>query len=355
MCRSSFKNKKFLIAFVAIVLINYPYLSHATEGEHAVEFLSTGVGARALGMGSAFVSVADDATAAYWNPAGLASIPASAFSAMYSDVFESSDGGFLTSGLVKYSFANYIHRLNLGVVGISWIRVGIDDIPRTTFIDTNGNGILGDFRDKNDNDVKDPGETYIDRPTIAEYFNNTDDALLLSYAKKLNGKILVGGNFKLIRQTIYQNQATGWGMDLGLLTEPVDKLRIGFLVQDTVGTRVKWDTPTRASFIRKPSLILGASYILTLPVVNTTFSIDIDNKQGNLEPDDENEHSVNLHYGLETCIFNILALRVGYEKDKLAAGAGFRLQISQLRVSADYAFTSHELGDSQRISISGKF
>ncbi len=32
----------------------------------------TGTGARALGMGGAFIAIADDATAASWNPAGLA-------------------------------------------------------------------------------------------------------------------------------------------------------------------------------------------------------------------------------------------------------------------------------------------
>ena len=32
------------------------------------------VGVRALGMGGAFVAVADDATANYWNPAGLADV-----------------------------------------------------------------------------------------------------------------------------------------------------------------------------------------------------------------------------------------------------------------------------------------
>ena len=30
------------------------------------------LGTRAMGMGGVFVAVADDATAAYWNPAGLA-------------------------------------------------------------------------------------------------------------------------------------------------------------------------------------------------------------------------------------------------------------------------------------------
>jgi len=346
------------LVFIAslIILINCSFFLNASEdGEHAVEFLSAGVGARALGMGSAFVSVADDATAAYWNPAGLTKVSANAFSAMYSDLFQTNSGGFLNSGLVKYSFANYIHRLNFGVVGVSWIRLGVDDIPRTSFVDTNGNGFLGDFQDKNGNGVKDPGEIYIDRPVIAEYFNNTDDAILVSYANNIIPKVSLGGNFKLIRQSIYLNRANGWGIDLGLMIEPVKNARIGFLMQDAVGTRVKWNTPTRSTFTRHPSFKVGSSYTLDLPVICTTFSIDADNLQGDLEKNSGDGSSINLHYGLEFRIFSILALRVGYEKEKITAGAGFGLKISQIRVSADYAFTSHELGDSQRISISGEF
>ncbi|HID92967.1 MAG TPA: hypothetical protein EYP60_02615 [bacterium (Candidatus Stahlbacteria)] len=38
---------------------------------YAGEFLHMGVGARPIGMGGAFTSVADDPSAGYWNPAGL--------------------------------------------------------------------------------------------------------------------------------------------------------------------------------------------------------------------------------------------------------------------------------------------
>ncbi len=40
----------------------------------AVPFLKIGQGARAAGMGEAFTAVADDATAVFWNPAGLAQL-----------------------------------------------------------------------------------------------------------------------------------------------------------------------------------------------------------------------------------------------------------------------------------------
>jgi long-subunit fatty acid transport protein len=54
----------------------------------AVEFSSTlnpvGSGARAVGMGGAFIGVADDATAASWNPAGLVQLEKPEVSAVYS-------------------------------------------------------------------------------------------------------------------------------------------------------------------------------------------------------------------------------------------------------------------------------
>src|SRR4029077_18132794 len=50
---------------------------------YAGEFLRIGVGARALGMGSAFVGLADDGTAAYWNPAGLATLSEHQLTAMH--------------------------------------------------------------------------------------------------------------------------------------------------------------------------------------------------------------------------------------------------------------------------------
>ena len=44
---------------------------------------TVGSGARALGMGSAFIAIADDATAASWNPGGLTQLEAPEFSIVY--------------------------------------------------------------------------------------------------------------------------------------------------------------------------------------------------------------------------------------------------------------------------------
>src|SRR4029077_20118932 len=47
--------------------------AEATGGQ-PLEFMSYGAGARSLAMGAAFVGVSDDASATYWNPAGLSQI-----------------------------------------------------------------------------------------------------------------------------------------------------------------------------------------------------------------------------------------------------------------------------------------
>jgi hypothetical protein len=338
---------------------------YAEEGEYAAEFLSAGVGARAIGMGGAFVSVANDATAAYWNPAGLAKIGRNAFSAMYSDVFESADGGFLSSGLVKYNFANYIHNWRtVGTFGVSWIRLGIDDIPRTTFTDVNYNNKLGDFYDTNGNGVKDPGELYIDRPKVAEFFSNSDDAILISYARPFSEWLAVGSNFKILHQSLFRNRAFGWGFDVGAIFKVVDGFQIGVIIQDATGTRISWNTDSRPTFVRSPNLKFGASYLLPISVIKSTaiFSADIDTDGGDIDSQNNSQFRYRIHYGVEYWLFNIIALRAGMEKKgheslgELSVGAGFRIPIGNAAIYADYAFASHEdLGGSQRISLSGQF
>ena len=352
--------KKDLVVFLFAFSLGCLVLSttaFAEEGSHAAEFLSHGVGARALGMGSMFVSIADDATAAYWNPAGLAQVKKHAFSAMYSDSFGTGEGGFLNKGLVEYNFVNYIHHIeDIGSVGISWIRLGVDDIPHTTFVDINGNGILGDFQDKDGDGIKEEGELYIDRPIVAEFFSNTDNAVLISYARQINPKLAIGGNLKLLRQSLFTNRGNGFGIDLGLMLKPYRGLRIGAMLEDATGTQIHWNTETSPTFTRDVQLRLGTSYHIDFPVIgHATFGVDLETDRKDLEPGDDAGSTTLFRYGAEYWMFNVVALRIGAEGDELAAGAGLRLRLGEATLFADYAFNAHDLGDSQRISISGLF
>src|SRR5665213_2107759 len=103
----------------------------------AVEFtnsvLDLGVGATALGMGGAYVSLVDDSTASYWNPAGLVDIQhfeitaaeqghqSSALSLGANDV--GSDYFFMSGGMTLPKFGSF---------GVSVMRFGVSGIPQTT-------------------------------------------------------------------------------------------------------------------------------------------------------------------------------------------------------------------------------
>jgi len=349
----------FLICFFAGGLVT----QSAEQGDYVADFLNHGVGARALGMGSVFVSIADDATATYWNPAGLTQVGNHAFSMMYSDTFGSGQGVFLRKGLVQYSFVNYVQKVtDIGTLGLSWIRLGIDQIPRTTFLDINSNGKLGDFQDKNGNGIKEEGEIYIDRPVVAEYFSNADNALLLSLARQINPVLSIGGNLKIVRQTVFQSSGNGLGIDLGLIYQPIKNLQFGALLLDATGTQIKWrNTESSPTFTRRSTIRFGTSYNVSLARFGQLrFGLDL--QSGLQDPVDQTEKTFKkksnqwtIRYGSELWLFDILAVRWGQNGRNFSAGAGFRLKIKQTVWLTDYAFTPHELGPSQRISIAGNF
>ena len=351
-------SEKRRIVFLFAVVFGFAImsgLSVAEEGSHAAEFLSHGVGARALGMGSSFVSIADDATATYWNPAGLVQIPRRAFAAMYSDSFGTGQGGFLSKGLVEYNFVSYVQQIEgIGNMGVSWIRLGVDDIPRTTFVDVNGNGHLGDFLDKDGDGIKDPGELYIDRPKVAGYFSNVDNALLISYARQVHPNLSLGGNLKLLRQSLFENSGNGFGLDLGLMLKPLDGLHIGAMLADATGTQIRWNTADEPVFTRDRRFRFGVSYRISFPVIGkATIGVDLETDRKDLKADGDVERI--FRFGGEYWLFDVVALRIGTEGTAFAAGAGIRLRFGETALFADYAFNAQGLGNSQRISISGLF
>ncbi|MCA9732809.1 MAG: type IX secretion system outer membrane channel protein PorV [Deferribacteres bacterium] len=76
--------KKTIAYFLVLVSVIFTQNSFA-QSEATVQFLLITPGARATGMGESFVSIADDATATYWNPAGLAFQKQRQISAMHSN------------------------------------------------------------------------------------------------------------------------------------------------------------------------------------------------------------------------------------------------------------------------------
>ena len=75
------------------------------------------VGARPVGMAEAFTSIADDANALRWNPAGLAYLPINQFTFSYTKLFWGIEGDNLYQGFVGYAHPTR----RLGTFGISLV------------------------------------------------------------------------------------------------------------------------------------------------------------------------------------------------------------------------------------------
>jgi hypothetical protein len=180
--------------------------------KYSNEFLSIGVGARALGMGGAQVSAARDVTAAYWNPAALMGIKHKYdFSLMHAEYF---------AGIAQYDYLAFSTPIKSdSQVAVSLIRFGVDDIPDTRFL-YDANGAL------NYNNI--------------QFFNAADYALLLSYARDLSDHFKVGMNAKVIHRNVGKfAQAWGFGLDLGGIYIK-NRLTVGLMVRDITTTFNAW-------------------------------------------------------------------------------------------------------------------
>jgi len=238
---------KFLIA---IILLASTTLQAQLVRKYSNEFLSIGVGARALGMGNANITTVEGANSGYWNPAGLIKQTNDLeVSLMHAEYF---------AGIAKYDYMGASKRIDSNSVGgISLLRFGVDNIPNTL-----------DLQDANGN---------IDYNRITT-FNAVDFAMLLSYARKipkLKG-VDVGGNFKIIRRKIGAfGGAWGFGLDAGAMYT-YKKWKFAAMGRDITGTFNAWsynlsdkeiatfiqtdnDVPSSSLEITAPKLILGGA------------------------------------------------------------------------------------------------
>lgn len=306
--------------------------------------MSIGVGPRALGMGGAFVAVANDVTAGYWNPAGLAFLPGRAVMVMHSEQL---------AGLA-YDYVAYAHPFAPGRrqtgVGLSVIRLGVDDIPLTTLPDPT-------------QPIDAPlGNGQRNRPVVKRYVSDAEYAVMLSFARSATPRLAFGGNVKVIRKSVGVAGALGAGLDAGLLARPHRDVAVGLQVMNLTTTVLAWDTG-RKEYLT-PLLKTGIAYHREFsPVYGRILAAaDVDIRfEGRRASRSIGQASLSAHLGLEYVVQNTVALRVGSEATGLTVGAGVRVPaVAVFRHSIvpgiDYAFVSHStLGALHRIAAFVEF
>jgi len=321
----------YILVAVALVAVAPGLREDAgAANKYAGEFLTHGVGARALGMGSAFVAVADDVTAGYWNPAGLADIP---LGARYAQLMHSETFG----DVVNYDTGAFV--MNPcgweGAVGVTIVRLAVDDIPFTDF-------------DSNEEQI------FYDAARI-DWESDAETAMLLTYARNMSDRLRVGGNLKLIWKNVGEYNCYGVGFDVGGKYDLWDHVTLGLAIQDVTTTFLAWDTKEREQIM--PTAKIGAAYSRPMASMDgvLTLAADADVRfENRLLADEYHAGAVtaDTHYGVEFVYRDMVGVRAGLAMGQLTAGAG----ISLAGFTVDYAFGRHEyLDSSHRVSASYAF
>ncbi|MCK4857218.1 MAG: PorV/PorQ family protein [candidate division Zixibacteria bacterium] len=293
---------KKLLIFTCLALLVGVSGQALGDSNHSFSGFRMGVGARALGMGGAYVAIADDACAGYWNPAGLTAIENFNLSTMVA-----ADMG------ADRKFNHIALGYNFGTAGwaaFSWIDFGISDIEKR---DEFGNS-LG-------------------------LFNADEHGFLFSYGNVLND-LHVGATVKVAYAKIDDYSKTGVGFDLGLKYIVNENLHIGITAAD-LGTKVGED---KLPIVFR--LGLGA-YAFD----GFTFAADVEKIQ------DESNVKIRLgsEYDYEFAEEYFGAIRAGVNDGAFAIGVGLTVMSNY---SLDYAFvedTEDFLGHNHRVSLTLSF
>ncbi|HYE96123.1 MAG TPA: PorV/PorQ family protein [Rubricoccaceae bacterium] len=307
--------------------------SGAQTGTASAEFLNIPVGARATAMGGAFSATANDATAMYWNPAGMTRLEGRTATFEYATWLVGID----------FNFAAVAMPTALGTVGVGVTAVNVPEM---------------DVVEEVNGDQMPTGET----------FDAGSYAVTLSYARALTDRFSLGANVKLLREQIWNSSANGVAFDVGtLFTTPFRGVRLGASISN-FGTKMHMTGPDlnipfdpdagqNGNNGNVPARISTDEFDLPLTMRvgvatelfqsgATRLSVAVDA----LSPS-ASDQFVNL--GAELGLLGgLVQFRGGYQElfmdgspRSFTLGGGLRYAFGRLNVSADYAYEAFDYFD----------
>ncbi len=288
---------------------------NSNVGTAAFPFLKINIGARSCGMAGAFTGLADDESALYYNPSGIAFLEGKRFIFEYNNYFADLQSGFV--GLIRPIWRDKM-------LGISIDYLNYGDFVKT---DLSGNN-LGTF-------------------------GGSDVMLSTSLAVRQSNYIAYGGSLKFIYEKLDRFSATGLAVDLSAKYQS-DRSRysagimvqnLGFQLSALGSEKSKLPLTVRVGGAVKPR---GLPMRLAGDVI-----VPVDN-------------GIDFAIGPEYFALKPLYIRIGWNTygsnyriegstDKwagLGVGVGFEFR----RMQISYAYTpAADLGESHRITVSGGF
>lgn len=309
---------KRLIAAVALTGLMVPGLALSANifekvGTFDGQFLKIGVGARASGMGGAFVAVADDATALYYNAAGIARIDG--------DRSELTLNHATWPAELSFDQVGYVFHFKKipGAFGLSARALTMTPMEETTAYQPNGTG---------------------------RTFDAGMMAFGFTYARSFTDKFSAGATVNLVHEGLAELSEQAVTFDLGTLYDVgTAGMKIGMAIQN-IGSQIQ--------FIEREARIPGIFRVGT----SATLLSSSDNKLiGSFEfshpPDNSERMNVGAEYGYRKYLFMRGGYNINHDTEAMAAGVGFHFPVSSAGMAdVDYAYTDmQDLGAAHRFTL----
>lgn len=299
------------VAVALLIAVWMPRPAAAQDGGTQSVYSSLGVGSRAIGLGSAFMSLANDASSLYWNPAALRNVQDKQLMVMYMPLYSDADATYTYLGAVYPT-------LSAGAWGIGLSRVS------------------SEFDGYDENSSPTGTQDYSDTQILLGYAFERHDSFLL-------GALSTGVNFKIANQQIGGQSATAPGVDLGFGYRPnfAKKVSFGLNFQDIVGPSYKLNVEDDTV----PMTILTGLGFTQVLKNGSAFRIMV-------QADFPQEADANFHAGVEYAFARYASLRVGLDDSEITFGLGVNVKGFGL----DYAYLDQgEVGNSGPVTFTANW
>jgi hypothetical protein len=276
----------------------------ADPGDTGLAFLKIGVGARAAGMGEAYVAVAQDPTAMYWNPAGIAVARNFELHASHNEWISD----------VRYEYVAATHGMQGHAFGAQAALLH-----------------MGDFEGRDADGV------------FTESFSSYDFMFGGSYGRRFTRSLEAGATAKILYEKIESFSTTGFAVDLGArYRTPLRGLTIAGTATN-MGPAMKFEED---EFLLPFNVRFGAAWRTRALLEGLILAADL------RFPNDSDTKG---NIGAELQLHPMIALRGGmklnYDEEMGTAGVGIRYRDYEF----DYAYSpfsdESQLGDGHRFSI----
>lgn len=282
-------------------------------GTFGGQFLKIPVGARAEGMGGAFVGVSDDASAIFWNAAGIARIDPEKSVLSFNHAVLPAD--------IQFTQAGYVFHMKRipGAVGVNVRSLRMDPMIETTAFQPDGTG-------------------------------NTFDAgymtVGLTYARSFTDKFSAGVTGNFIHSGLAEFSQQTYSFDIGTLYDVGTLgMKIGMSISN-IGSQEKFIDRTA----RIPSIFRVGTSAMLFQSANQRL---LGSFEFSHPPDNSERMNVGMEYGFQKFMYLRGGYNINYDSEGLAGGIGFHLPVSVAGQSdIDYAYTDMgDLGGVHRISV----